>query len=100
MPEISFASLPDGTCQGSAYYHEKAWSVETRMETGVLESIRVLSSPGSDYDRRAEAVLGQIVEQQRLGVDCVSGATRSSKLYQLAVLNALTGEVVDFTGEK
>jgi uncharacterized protein with FMN-binding domain len=98
MPEMDFASLPDGTRQGSASYHDSIWSVETRAESGVLDSIRVLSSPGSDYDRRAEAVLAMIVDRQRLDVDCVSGATRSSKLFLLAVLNALTGQVVDGAG--
>ena len=39
----------------------------------------------------AEAIPGEIVAQQRIGVDAVSGATDSSTVIQKAVENALTG---------
>ncbi len=96
FPDVDIASIPAGTYTGSASYHGETWSVETVVAGGMIGSARELSSPGSDYDHRAVVVLDSVVAEQKLNVDCVSGATRSSKLYLLAVLNSLTGETVDF----
>ena len=52
----------------------------------------MLSSEGDRYDVEALPVLDRVIDEQRLNVDAVSGATRSSKLYLIAIHNALSGE--------
>ncbi|MCI8299875.1 MAG: FMN-binding protein, partial [Lachnospiraceae bacterium] len=41
---------------------------------------------------RAEVVVDRIIEEQKIEVDAVSGATNSSTVIKKAVENALTGE--------
>ena len=57
----------------------------------VLVALLLFLRAALDYKGTVEAIPGEIVAQQRIGVDAVSGATDSSTVIQKAVENALTG---------
>lgn len=60
------------------------------VEDGAITEV-TLTDYHSILGRGAEAIPEEIVAQQRIGVDAVSGATDSSTVIQKAVENALTG---------
>ena len=55
---------------------------------GAITGIRILEHK-NDRGGPAEAVVEAIVDQQRIGVDAVTGATNSSTVLKKAVENAL-----------
>ena len=58
------------------------------MQGGVIQSVRILEHK-NQRGQPAEAVIEEIVAEQRVDVDAVSGATNSSLVLQKAVEQAL-----------
>lgn len=71
IQEVDLSQVADGTYTGSCDAGLVSAQVAVTVEEG--------------------AIPGEIVAQQRIGVDAVSGATDSSTVIQKAVENALTG---------
>ena len=65
--------------------------VEVTVQNGVIAGIDILEHKNG-RGSRAEVVVDRIIEEQKIEVDAVSGATNSSTVIKKAVENALTGE--------
>ena len=88
IQEIPLDTVADGTYVGSCDVDFIRAQVEVTVEDGQITSI-VLLSHENGRGQPAEAVLDRILQEQRLGVDAVSGATNSSTVLKKAVEQAL-----------
>ena len=55
-----------------------------------IEGINVLENGTSEYAKKAEGVIGRVIELNKANVDVVSGATTTSKALLKAVEAALS----------
>ena len=62
--------------------------VEVRVQNGEITDIIILEHR-HEHGKAAETVINEIVDEQRIDVDAVSGATNSSIVIKKAVENAL-----------
>ncbi len=85
IENIDFSSLKDGVYQGS--YTD--YGVEVVIKGQKIQDIRMTKNRDAHYARKAEAVIGHVLEKQSLQVDLVSGATSTSKAILRAVEDAL-----------
>lgn len=88
IQEIPLDTVADGTYVGGCDVDFIRAQVEVTVEDGQITSI-VLLSHENGRGQPAEAVLDRILQEQRLGVDAVSGATNSSTVLKKAVEQAL-----------
>ena len=65
--------------------------VEVTVQNGVITNIDILEHKNG-RGKPAEIVTDRILEEQKIDVDAVSGATNSSIVIKKAVENALNGE--------
>lgn len=84
---VDISKLDDGTYRGE--YSKDRWAseVEVTVKNSKIESIKSLSqplTPDVSYE-----LSQKIVDEQKIDVDVVSGATVSSKAYLKSVENAL-----------
>jgi uncharacterized protein with FMN-binding domain len=96
QPVVTFsgAQLNDGTYEGSASGYSGTTTVSVLVSGGQVTKITVLDQNDSDrFFTQAENVLNDIVDQQSLEVDAVSGATFSSAGLINATYDALSGAV-------
>ena len=86
--QINLEDVPDGVYIGACDVNYISAKVEVNVKSGKMESIRLLEYK---HDRGAAAVtiIDDMVKEQKISVDTVSGATNSSKVIQKAVENAL-----------
>lgn len=85
---IELSSIPDGLYLGECDVDFIRAKVEVVVAGGRIEEIRLLEH----YNDRGEAATGleqEIIHQQMIDVDAVSGATNSSRVIKKAVDNAL-----------
>ncbi|MCD8149641.1 MAG: FMN-binding protein, partial [Clostridiales bacterium] len=89
--------LADGIYYGSGTGYAGKISVAVTIESKSITEIEVTEVEADDsaFFSRAEGVIEEIIHQQSLEVDVVSGATYSSKGIISAVKNALYGEEDD-----
>ncbi|HUI69763.1 MAG TPA: FMN-binding protein [Spirochaetia bacterium] len=85
----SFASLPDGTYRGSYDGGLVNATVDVTVASGRIEKVTIVSHR-CGRGKPAEAIVDDVVKNQSLDVDVVSGATRSSKVILKAIEVALT----------
>ena len=88
IEEIDLTNVPDGTYLGecdAGYVYAK---VEVLVSENKITSIKILEH-GTERGKLAETIVDDILEQQKVSVDAVSGATNSSKVIEKAVSNAL-----------
>ena len=92
---LDLSKIADGTYEGSGNGFRGAVKVSVTVKDHKITGIEVLSfSDDSSFFTKAKSgVIPSILSAQSLNVDCVSGATYSSKGIIAAVKNALTGEV-------
>lgn len=86
--DVELASIPDGTYTGECDVDFIRAKVEVVVANGKIEKVNLIEH----YNDRGEAASGigeDIVAQQRVDVDAVSGATNSSNVIKKAVDNAL-----------
>ncbi|SES65629.1 FMN-binding protein [Anaerobranca gottschalkii] len=91
IAEIDFALVPDGTYKGAGRGFGGDIEVEVTIKDGKLVDIKILShneTPGIS-DPAFEKTPKNIIEQQTLEVDTVSGATATCNGIKAAVRNAL-----------
>ena len=96
LPELDLSGLEDGTYSGEVAYREHPYRVGVTVQDHRICRLEVAESPGEEHDLAALAVLQRVLAEQKLGVDAVSGATRSSRLYLIAAYEALTGETIEY----
>lgn len=88
IEEIDLSRVAGGTYTGGYDVGFVYARVEVTVADGVITDIRILEHKNG-RGGPAEAVTGAIVDQQRIGVDAVTGATNSSTVLKKAVENAL-----------
>jgi len=94
-PESSSdGDFEDGTYQGSAQGHSGQIELEVVVEAGEITEIEVLSQNETEGlgDDAIEEIAAQIIAEQSLEVDSISGATNSSEGTINAVRNALDSD--------
>ena len=88
IQEIDPSELKDGTYVGEYSVPPVSATVEVIIEGGRIEDIRLLDH-GNGMEQPAEAIIEDVVEDQSLDVDSVSGATYSSRVILKAIEAAL-----------
>ena len=88
--EIDIADVSDGTYIGEYDVNFIYAKVEVTVEDGEIVSINILEHR-HERGKAAETVIEKIIEEQKIDVDAVSGATNSSTVIKKAVENALKG---------
>ena len=89
ITDIDFSKYEDGTYQGLYYYENQIGAtVELHIEDGKAVSIIFLDHKYG-LGGKAEIIIEDIIEEQTLLVDDISGATTSSHIIKLAIQNAL-----------
>lgn len=88
---LNISDISDGVYIGEYDVNFVYAKVEVTVKAGVITNIDILEHKNG-RGSRAEVVVDRIVEEQKIEVDAVSGATNSSTVIKKAVENALTGE--------
>ncbi|MEY8332256.1 FMN-binding protein [Lachnospiraceae bacterium 47-T17] len=88
--EIDIADVSDGIYIGEYDVNFIYAKVEVTVEDGEILSISILEHR-HERGKAAEKVIEKIIEEQKIDVDAVSGATNSSTVIKKAVENALNG---------
>lgn len=89
-PEL--AAIPDGTYTGTCDVRFIRAGVAVTVRSGRIERINLLEHKNG-RGQPAEAVLDEIIAEQRVDVDAVTGATNSSSVLKKSVENALESGV-------
>ena len=88
---VDISDVPNGVYIGEYDVDFVYAKVEVTVQNGVITNIDILEHKNG-RGSRAEVVVDRIIEEQKIEVDAVSGATNSSTVIKKAVENALTGE--------
>lgn len=88
--EIDIADVSDGIYIGEYDVNFIYAKVEVTVEDGEIVSINILEHR-HERGKAAEKVIEKIIEEQKIDVDAVSGATNSSTVIKKTVENALKG---------
>ena len=87
--EIDLSSVPDGVYVGECDVDFIYAKVQVSIVSGVMSNIDIIEHR-NEKGATAEKIVTDIVEEQKIDVDAISGATNSSKVLKKAVENALT----------
>lgn len=90
IEDIDFTTLPDGTYEGAYYYTDNQIGarVNVTVLSGKIEDITLIEHITGKGDD-AVLIIDQVIKQQSLKVDAISGATTSSHVIKLAIQDAL-----------
>ncbi len=89
ITNVDLKSLSDGTYHGEYAYSNTDYKVDVEIKDHQIVDVKIDGGGASEYSKLAEGVIDKIIEEQRLDVDAISGATTSSKAILKAVENAL-----------
>lgn len=89
--EVDLSAVGDGTYTGEVDTGVIQVMVEVVVQDHKMVGIDLIKHKNGQGDA-ASSITNQMVEEQKILVDAVSGATLSSKVIQKAVEIALTGE--------
>ena len=90
IEEVNISDIPDGVYIGEYDVNFIYVKVEVDVSGGKIIDVRILEHR-QERGKDAEAVANEIVDEQRIDVDTVSGATNSSIVIKKAVEVALKG---------
>ena len=88
---INLKNAEDGIYRGECdvgYIYAK---VEVEIKDGVIVSINLLEHR-NERGRRAEDIIDNVISEQKIEVDTISGATNSSNVIKKAIEKAITNE--------
>ena len=88
---LDISNVPDGVYAGEYDVDFVYAKVKVTVQNGVITDIDILEHKNG-RGSGAEVVVDRILEEQKIDVDAVSGATNSSTVIKKAVENALTEE--------
>ena len=86
--EINISDIPDGVYIGEYDVNFIYAKVEVTVQNGEITNINILEHR-HERGKAAEAIANKIVDEQKIDVDAISGATNSSAVIKKAVENAL-----------
>lgn len=88
---INLKNAEDGIYRGECdvgYIYAK---VEVEIKDGVIVSINLLEHR-NERGKRAEDIIDNVISEQKIDVDAISGATNSSNVIKKAIEKAITNE--------
>ena len=88
IDNVDLSQIADGSYEGeydAGYIYAR---VRVEINDGKIESVTLLEHR-NERGKPAEIITDDILEQQKIDVDAVSGATNSSKVIQKTVENAI-----------
>ena len=88
IEEVNISDISDGVYIGEYDVNFIYAKVEVTVQNGEITDIIILEHR-HEHGKAAETVINEIVDEQRIDVDAVSGATNSSIVIKKAVENAL-----------
>lgn len=97
--EIDISGTSDGIYTGEYDVNFIYAKVEVAVKNGRITDIKILEHKNG-RGKSAEAVIYKIIEEQKIDVDAVSGATNSSTVIKKAVENALTEQPAQSESQK
>ena len=86
--DVRISDVADGVYIGECNVNFIYAKVEVTVQNKEIEKIRILEHK-NERGQAAETIVDQIVSEQKIDVDAISGATNSSKVIKKAVENAL-----------
>ena len=86
--EINISDISDGVYIGEYDVNFIYAKVEVTVQNGEITNINILEHR-HERGKAAEAITNKIVDEQKIDVDAISGATTSSTVIKKAVENAL-----------
>lgn len=86
--DLDISNVPDGVYVGEYDVDFIYAKVEVTVQNGVITNIDILEHKNG-CGKSAEIVVDRIIEEQKIDVDAVSGATNSSTVIKKAVENAV-----------
>ena len=86
--EINISDISDGIYVGEYDVNFIYAKVEVTVQNGEITNINILEHK-NERGEAAEAITNKIVNEQRIDVDAISGATNSSTVIKKAVENAI-----------
>ena len=86
--EINISDISDGVYIGEYDVNFIYAKVEVTVQNGKITNINILEHR-NERGKAAEAITNKIVDEQKIDVDAISGATNSSTVIKKAVENAL-----------
>ena len=91
---INLPAVPDGTFRGSHRVAKINYQVDVTVETHQIKSIRIIKAKKRVFEKKCalckvESLIQEVVNQQTLPVDAVSGATQTSYAILKAIEDAL-----------
>ena len=86
--EINISDISDGVYIGEYDVNFIYARVEVTVQNGEITNINILEHR-HERGKAAEAIANKIVDEQKIDVDAISGATNSSTVIKKAVENAL-----------
>ena len=88
MLDVDLSAIPDGVYVGEYDVNFIYAKVEVTVRNGEMTDIIILEHK-QERGKAAEAVISDMLAEQKIDVDAVSGATNSSTVIKKAVENAL-----------
>ena len=99
ITEVDLSEISDGTYIGEYDVDYIYAKVEVTVKSGEVVAVTILEHR-HDRGESAERIVGDIVAEQKINVDGITGATNSSTVIKKAVENALNYEKLeDKSGE-
>lgn len=89
IPEINLVQIDDGTYSGSFKSLLIKVQVEVTIQNHVITDIIILEHQNGQGDD-ADVIIDDVLLEQSINIDFISGATYSSKAILLAIGDALT----------
>ena len=86
--DIHISDIPDGVYVGEYDVDFIYAKVEVTVQNGEITNINILEHR-HERGKTAEVITDRIVDEQKIDVDAISGATNSSTVIKKAVENAL-----------
>lgn len=88
IAEVDLGTIADGEYSGSFNAFPVAVELKVKVKDHRIEAIDLIKHTNGQ-GKPAEALLAKVVQEQKINLDVISGATYSSKAILLAIANAL-----------
>lgn len=92
IKNITVSKVPDGTYTGELTGSRFGNKLKVAVSAGKINNIQIINDMAVVLPDVSAKVFGEVIEKQSLQVDCVSGATVSSKAYLKSLEAALNGK--------
>ena len=91
---INLSAVPDGTFRGSHRVTKNNFQVDVTVKTHQIKDIRIIKEENRVFEKKcalckAESLIQEVVNQQTIPVDAISGATQTSYAILKAIEDAL-----------